>query len=516
MSDAAPTIGSTPEPGRSIAAAILLIVLVAAADWLLIGGWGINLALWLALLGFATILFAGRGQPLRQLALAGAVLVVLLLPLIEAPAALPALYCAILGLGLATVLASGLWRGPLEALPAIAARFAVLAPVRLVVDATRATRGVRLDGRLPAVGRLLLAWVAPLLLALVFLALFAAANPLIEQALRALRPSGDFRIDLPRIALWLFAAAFAWPFLAPRLLATYSGPMAYGPRPLPSTDTPAGLAFTRRSLIVFNLLFAVETVLDLVYLWGGVKLPAGMSYAEYAHRGAYPLIATALLAALFVLVTMRPGGSGERDKLIRRLVFAFIVQNVLLVASSILRLDLYVDVYGLTDLRLASGVWMGLVAVGLVLILLRIVLGRSNRWLVATNLAALSLVFYGYAVVDTDPLIARFNLGQALAGAAGPGLDVCYLTTQGPTIVPALDSYLAALPAGSTRRDSVLNIRADLAVAFLSRPSDWRNWTWRDARLAKYLADAPMLARPAASATPEDVTASMNWCRDQD
>ena len=56
-----------------------------------------------------------------------------------------------------------------------------------------------------------------------------------------------------------------------------------------------------RSLILFNALFAVQTVLDLIYLWGGASLPDGMSHAEYAHRGAYPLVATALLAAAFVL-----------------------------------------------------------------------------------------------------------------------------------------------------------------------------------------------------------------------
>jgi len=38
-------------------------------------------------------------------------------------------------------------------------------------------------------------------------------------------------------------------------------------------------------------LFAIQTVLDIQYLWRGAALPDGMSYATYAHRGAYPLIA---------------------------------------------------------------------------------------------------------------------------------------------------------------------------------------------------------------------------------
>jgi hypothetical protein len=116
-----------------------------------------------------------------------------------------------------------------------------------------------------------------------------------------------------------------------------------------------------RSLCVFNLLFALQTVLDLTYLWGGADLPSGMSHSQYAHRGAYPLVATALLAAAFVLIAMRRSGPGDHSRLIRGLVLAWIMQNVLLCLSSILRLGLDVEAYSLTGLRIAAGIWMGLV-----------------------------------------------------------------------------------------------------------------------------------------------------------
>ena len=38
-----------------------------------------------------------------------------------------------------------------------------------------------------------------------------------------------------------------------------------------------------RPLILFNALFALQSGLDLLYLWGGANLPGGMSHAEYAH-----------------------------------------------------------------------------------------------------------------------------------------------------------------------------------------------------------------------------------------
>ena len=51
-----------------------------------------------------------------------------------------------------------------------------------------------------------------------------------------------------------------------------------------------------RGLLLFNLVFLVQNLLDVEYLWAGAALPEGVTYAGYAHRGAYPLIATALIA----------------------------------------------------------------------------------------------------------------------------------------------------------------------------------------------------------------------------
>jgi hypothetical protein len=45
---------------------------------------------------------------------------------------------------------------------------------------------------------------------------------------------------------------------------------------------------------------------DVAYLWGNATCLADISYASYAHRGAYPLIVTALLAAGFRSDAMRP------------------------------------------------------------------------------------------------------------------------------------------------------------------------------------------------------------------
>lgn len=228
-------------------------------------------------------------------------------------------------------------------------------------------------------------------------------------------------------------------------------------------------------------------------------MPDGVSHAEYAHRGAYPLIVTALLAGAFVLAAMRERSPVREKRVIRALVYLFIAQNILLCLSAMLRLELYVEVYSLTELRLAAGIWMGLVAIGLVLILLRIWLGRSNAWLVASNLVALTIVLYASAMLDLGFCIARFNVkhSRELTGQ-DLSIDLDYLSLLGPSAIPALDRLIPRLVPGTSLWASVRTVRSDLARELRDHSGDWRGWSWRAQRLKDYL-----VMHAVASAPPK-------------
>lgn len=484
---AAKTSGSISWPGPEALSWAAGLALVAVADFLF---WlrepGLALFLFYVAIVAVVLLLRGLRGLDRPILSAAGFAVIAALPLVET-LSWTAFLSATFGVTILALAASELLPQQFTNLPGVLIRFGILTPFRFIADAINdAARAVERGlGRSVAIG--ILKWIVPLILAGVFALLFAAANPLIESALMAIRPDALLSLDPWRIILWGFAIAFAWPFLRPKLLAWQAARPVQGPRIPKAESILFGRGAILRSLIVFNALFAVQTVLDLAYLWGGTALPEGMTYASYAHRGAYPLIATALLAAAFVLAAMRPAGAAEQSPLIRRLVYLFIAQNVLLVVSSIFRLNLYVEVYSLTELRVAAGIWMGLVAVGLVLILARIALGRSNKWLVAMNLTSLGLTLYICSFVDIPALIARFNVDHSyeLTGQGTP-LDLYYLSCLGPAAIPALDAYI-------DRADPVLDLkearltRNELAVNFVRRDRDWRGWSFREWRLEQYL-----------------------------
>lgn len=343
------------------------------------------------------------------------------------------------------------------------------------------------------------AWTLPLLPLAVFWILFAIANPVFADW--SARLGGDLRlifgeIDAVRVATWLVVVLAAGMLLRPR---------AWLPRRRTTARTPGARAVAsalvdpaadvvavarsvwnrptvvRNTLLACNALFAVQTVLDGIYLWAGVALPNGMTYAEYAHRGAYPLVLTALLAAGFVLAVFRTDAGSAGVTLARRLVVLWIAQNVLLTASAIWRLVLYIDVYHLTRLRVAAGIWMLLVAIGLVLVGVRIVARRDGAWLVERNLQALLVVLFLTALAPIDAWIAHWNVDHSreLSLGAVP-LDLDYVAGLGAAAIPALERFRSRAPRGPAAEAEV---RLDgLRRRLARRLEDPRGFTWVAAR----------------------------------
>ncbi|HEU0134240.1 MAG TPA: DUF4173 domain-containing protein [Allosphingosinicella sp.] len=355
---------------------------------------------------------------------------------------------------------------------------AFLAPFGPTLDwhRLRAARRRRGSARFAAALPLL---ALPVLGTALFLALFSAANPIISDAfarLDLLTAAGGFSIV--RLGFWVAATLLVWSLLKPPRSAISPPSGRRSDFDLPGVS-PASIAL---SLAAFNLLFAVQNGLDIAFLWSGAPLPGEMTLAEYAHRGAYPLIATALLAGLFVLVTLQPGSPSAESPLVRRLVYAWIAQNVVLVASTMLRTMDYIEAYSLTRLRIAALIWMALVAIGLVLICVRLWRRKGAPWLINANLAAALAALTACSVVDLGSVAASWNVRHAReVGGAGVRLDLCYLGDLGPSaLLPLIE--LESRPIGPRFRERVSWTRNLIMDRLATRQADWRGWTFRNAR----------------------------------
>ncbi|WP_375419706.1 DUF4173 domain-containing protein [uncultured Sphingomonas sp.] len=327
----------------------------------------------------------------------------------------------------------------------------------------------------------------PVIGGIAFLILFAAANPLIEQAMTDIRlPAGD------RMALMAFVALCLWPSLRPHAAVMRLAARLPDPEPaLPGTSLPSVLI----ALVLFNIIFAVQNGLDIAFLWSGGALPAGMTQTEYVHRGAYPLIVTALIAGVMALAMLRPGSASEHHPLARRLVTIWVAQNLILVASSALRTIDYIEASMLTAWRIAALAWMALVALGLVLICWRILAGRSARWLINWNALAAAVVLTVCTFVDLGAVAAAWNVRARTAME----VDLCYLRDVGDgALIPLIE--LEGQPMDPITREKVRFVRHRLFTDLRANQADSTAWTPRGARRLATAKDllGPHPARPHA------------------
>ena len=467
-----------PWRGRLIA----VVALVMAADILF---WsdqtpGLSIAVFALAVALVVRLLSGRAVSLTVDLIAVALLVAALLPVIEMVQPLSLAFCAtgVLGYAVWAMLGHG---QPLAMLAAAAVRLAVLLPWLGAADGLGAARAAVHGGRSSALGAgLVRGWAMPVVMGGLFASLLMQANPILDNWARALVGFDWGAADaIERITFWGFVGMVVWPFVATQRVA---GLIARPFRPLLSgAATPTGEhmginpASIANALFAFNALFAVQTVLDAVYLWSGADLPVGLTYADYAHRGAYPLVVTALLAGAFAIVS-RP--HVEHRPLLRLLLAIWIVQNVLLVLSSLYRLDLYVDVYGLTYLRVRAAIWMALVPVGLVLLVWQLWRHKTNGWLLSRNAAVLGATLYACAFINFAELIAGWNLERHTKPAMGH-FDGPYLCSLGPFAAAAILRH--EQETGEWLCGDFTNLAPPVIEG-------WRDWGFRKWRVRRYVA----------------------------
>jgi hypothetical protein len=106
------------------------------------------------------------------------------------------------------------------------------------------------------------------------------------------------------------------------------------------------VAITFNSLIA--LVYLLFSCIQFVYLVGQMQLPDGYTYAEYAHEGFYQLLAVTILNLILVSFCKKHFAD---NKVLKAILVIISLCTYVMIASSALRMYLYVGVYGLSHLR---------------------------------------------------------------------------------------------------------------------------------------------------------------------
>lgn len=264
---------------------------------------------------------------------------------------------------------------------------------------------------------------------------------------------------------------------------------------------------------LLNVLFLSFVAIQVGYLFGGLGeiSASGSTYAEYARRGFFELTAvTALVLPLLLLAhwLFRPENRFH-ERIFKALAGSLLMLLLIITASALYRMWLYLQEFGLTELRFyttAFMVWLTLILAWFaVTVLLR---GRRNRFAYGTLLSGLAVVVL-LNIVNPDAIIARVNVNRL---EEGERFDPYYLTTLSPDAAPVLVAALPRIGDEPLYEDEMLQesdeesptIRKTILDSYNSQvSSDWRTWNlsrYRAKKLARSTTESPAtLENPEAA-----------------
>jgi len=317
-------------------------------------------------------------------------------------------------------------------------------------------------------GRLLLAARAVALalpLVVVFGLLLASADAIFADSLGSavyFDLSGGV-LHVVRVAWWTWVAAgFLYSVLV------------QAPKPLPEVAPPQAIRLgpieVATVLGAVDLLFLAFVVFQIRYLFGGaghVEVTAELTYAEYAREGFFELVAVAALVIPLLLGVhwLLRDSSPVLRTAFRLASAALLALLFVIIASALQRMRVYVDEFGLTQLRFYSTAFMFWLAA--VCLLLGITLLRERRRQFGfAALAAGTVGVFALNAINPDAFIVRTNVDRA----ASRNFDAAYAASLSPDATPTL---VAALPRLAEADACVVgNALLD------SAPDDdgWRTW----------------------------------------
>jgi hypothetical protein len=186
------------------------------------------------------------------------------------------------------------------------------------------------------------------------------------------------------------------------------------------------------------LLFSAFTLIQFAYFFGGQDNISveGYTYAEYARRGFFELLAVSVMTLALVLtldwITVRR--NKRHHQIFRSLSVVIVALIMVMILSASQRMELYEDAFGFTHLRVYVHVfilWLG----GLFLVFL-MSLFRLKRNVFSLGILIAAIGFLATInIINIDRYIAERNINRYRNGRQ---LDVCYLRQLSVDALPAM------------------------------------------------------------------------------
>ncbi|MBQ8208537.1 MAG: DUF4173 domain-containing protein [Clostridia bacterium] len=179
----------------------------------------------------------------------------------------------------------------------------------------------------------------------------------------------------------------------------------------------APLALVCSAVSPFIIIYSVFFVSQLGYYLSAFSgiLPEGLTYADYAKSGFFELCTVSAINAVIILcVSLFCRRKEEKPPILLRIVNILLsVLTLILIATAISKMVLYIDTYGLTVKRVLSSSFMIFLAVVFIAILIKQFARKTN--VILTALITGLLICAALAFADVNGIIADYNTDRYLS-----------------------------------------------------------------------------------------------------
>ena len=299
-------------------------------------------------------------------------------------------------------------------------------------------KGVKEKGGRKLGWRILLGFLVCIPVLAVIIALLSSADKAFESLVRKI---GD--IIGNRILEYLFKIFLGAVLAVPLFGAVYSFRYKKGRPDAKAVTLPAKLdpavAYTVLSLVCAVYFVFLFVQFNYMFLAFAGRLPENFIYSEYARRGFFELAAVAAinLAISAAAYVFSPKKSGKPAVALKVLLLTLSFVTLVIIGSAFAKMAMYMDVFGLTRLRVWTSWFMILTAA---VFLMTIVKVLSSKFSVVKAVCVFFTVWYLVLnLAGTDAVVAKFNV-EKYRSDTSTVLDVGMFYRLSDSMVPfALD-----------------------------------------------------------------------------
>lgn len=246
---------------------------------------------------------------------------------------------------------------------------------------------------------ILIGVVVAIPLLFVMISLLSSADQIFGDAVETLLGN----IFLSWDAIWFLVFAFA------ALLFTYGIIVA---APFGSRHHRQAKAETHEPIIaitamgLLTLVYLLFSVIQILYLFtNNMSLPDDMTYAEYARQGFFQLMFVSVLNVILVLICH---AIFRKSTVLNIVLTIMSACTYVMIASSALRMTMYIKAYDLTYMRILVFAALAVLAVVLAGVIVRIYTDRFP--LVRYSMFVIVTVYIIVSFLRPAYLVARYNL----------------------------------------------------------------------------------------------------------